>query len=320
LRNKQVKVSVIIPTFRAEASLGRAVASIRRERRLGAEIVLVDNGCRGMAKETVEAMAGRIDRLIHLKKNQGYAGGNNRGAEAAEGDILFLLNDDAWLLPGALEAVVETFERHPEVGVIGCKIFNEDGKTLQHVEVKMNRQGFSRHVGAGDTAGPEYSEPRDVEYITGAAWAIRRDVWDEIGGLAETYFPGYFEEVEFCWTARALGWRVRYVPDAAVVHLGMQTTGRYSQRYFFYYHRSRIRFLLRTSTRRELSSIIRAELSWILRFRNWDQYPALFLAYLLNFLTLPHILRGRKKLWKLVDSGGTGAGSASPGRNSGVEG
>jgi len=312
-----MKVSVIIPTFRAEASLGRAVDSIRRERRLGAEIVLVDNGCRGMAKQTVEAMAGRVDRVVHLEKNQGYAGGNNRGAEVAKGDILFLLNDDAWLLPGALEAVVEAFEQHPEVGVIGCKIFNEDGKTLQHVEVKMNRQGFSRHVGAGDTDGPEYSEPRDVEYVTGAAWAIRRDLWDEIGGLAETYFPGYYEEVEFCWTARALGRRVRYVPGAAVIHLGMQTTGRYSQRYFFYFHRSRIRFLLRTSLRRGFFPILRAELGWILRFRNWDQYPALFLAYLLNSAALPRILRGRRKLWDLVDSGGPAGGSTAGERGMG---
>jgi GT2 family glycosyltransferase len=315
-----MKVSVIIPTFRAEATLGRAVASIRRERRIGAEIVLVDNGCRGMAKQTVEAMAGRVEKVVHLENNQGYAGGNNRGAEVAMGDILFLLNDDAWLLPGALEAVVETFERHPEVGVIGCKIFNDDGKTLQHVEVKMNRQGFSRHVGAGDTDGPEYSEPRDVEYITGAAWAIRRDVWDEIGGLAETYFPGYYEEVEFCWTARALGRRVRYVPGAAVIHLGMQTTGRYSQRYFFYFHRSRIRFLLRTTLRRDSLPILRAELGWILRFRNWDQYPALFLAYLLNFAALPRILRGRRKLWDLVDFGGRPAEAPTGGSDPGAEG
>jgi len=304
-----VKISVIIPTRKPGSTLARAVGSVRKDRRLDTEIILVDNGSRGLARQAVEAGAGRVDRLLRLPRNYGYAGGDRRGAQEASGEVLFLLNDDAWVLPGTLEAIAGAFESDPDAGVIGCKIYEEDEHTLQHVETELNVQAFSRHVGAGEADGPRYSEPKDVKFITGAAWAVRRELWDRVGGLPETYHPGYYEEVEFCWLARALGRRILFVPEARVVHRGMQTTGRYSQRYHFYYHRSRLRFVLRTYCRSEFRRFLVAELCWFLSFRNWDQYPALLGAYVWNLAALPNILRGRRSLWRKA----AGAESASEG-------
>lgn len=292
-----MRISVIIPTQRAGSTLARSIASVRKDRYRDVELILVDNGSRGIARDTVDAVADRVDRLVRLPRNQGYAGGNNRGGEVASGDIFFLLNDDAWILPGTLAAIADAFQRDPTVAVVGCKILNEDEQTLQHVELKLSIQAFSHHVGEGELDGPQYAAPRKVNYITGAAWAIRRSLWDPLGGLSETYFPGYYEEAEFCWLARSLGWSVLFLPQARVIHRGMQTSGRFSHRYFFYYHRSRLQFLLRTGCRSEILSFLQAETGWLLTFRNWDQYPVLFLAYLWNFGMLPRTLRGKKALW-----------------------
>lgn len=299
-----MRISIIIPTWKAGSTLARAVGSVRKDRFHDKEIILVDNGSKGLARQTVDAVAARVHRLIRLPRNLGYAGGNNRGAREASGEILFLLNDDAWILPGTLGAIEAWFAKDPGVGIIGCKVLNEDGETVQHAGAELSQQAFSRHVGAGEPDGPAYRQPREVAFITGAAWAVRRQLWDQAGGLAEAYYPGYYEETEFCWLARGLGWRILLLPEARVIHRGMQTSGRLSQRYHFNYHRSRLRFVLRTYRRSDLGPFVRTEFRWLLSFRNWDQYPALFLAYILNLLALPHILTGRKGLWKKLSSAG----------------
>jgi GT2 family glycosyltransferase len=293
-----VKISVIILTsLRVAPTLARCITTIRKERYRDVEIILVDNATKGLERHSVDAVADRVDQVIHLPRNLGYGGGNNRGAEAASGDILFLLNDDAWILPGTLHAIADAFADDPALGIVGCKIYNQDGRTLQHAGAVLDRQAFSRHLGFGQENGDSYATPRRVDFVTGAAWAIRKHLWDRVGGLTETYLPLYYEETEFCWLGRMLGWSILFLPDARVIHHGMQTSGQLSQHYFFFYHRNRLRYLVRTGQRKELVPFLLAELRWLLSFRNWDQYPALFLAYVWNIAILPKTLLGRRKLW-----------------------
>ena len=296
-----VRISVIIPTRSGAATLERCVLSAMSQNLPGTEVILVDNDSDPQTRDILDSLEPRVGKVVRSGRNLGYAGGNNMGAKVAIGEILFLLNDDAWLLPGALEAVLARMSTDPSIGVVGGKVYDPDGRTLQHVELVVNNQAVSWYIGAGERDQGQYDDEREVEYVTGSAWAIRRELWERLGGLSEAYFPGYFEDVEMCWAARRLGYRVIYLPGARVCHEGMRTVGHLSRGYYYLYHRHRVRFLLRTFEKRRIGSFLRAEIRWILSFRNYDQYFPLLRAYLWNLLRLRETLRGRGELRTLFE-------------------
>jgi GT2 family glycosyltransferase len=186
------------------------------------------------------------------------------------------------------------------VGVVGAKVYDPDGRTLQQVELVLNDHAVPRFLGVGEKDEGQYDPERDVEYVAGSAWAIRRDLWERLGGLSEAYFPGYFEDVELCWAAHKLGYRVLYLPGVRVCHEGMRTVGRLSREYHYLCHRHRVRFVLRTFEKRRIGSFLRAEIRWVLSFRNCDQYVPLLRAYAWNLLRLWGSVRGRRELWGLL--------------------
>lgn len=133
-------------------------------------------------------------------------------------------------------------------------------------------------------AGP----PRECDYVTGAAMAIRRDVWESVGPLDPGYFPIYFEETDLCWKARRAGFEIRVVPRARVIHDESQTQAAWSRRFLVRYHRHRLRFILRNWRGRLLLRALKAEMVWLARNRPYDQLPPLALAYaqaILGWLT-----------------------------------
>ncbi len=299
-----VLISVIIPTRSGAATLERCVDSVISQNVDEAEVLIVDNDSDEATRVVLKSLESRVAQIVRSDRNLGYAGGNDLGSQVAKGEILFLLNDDAWLLPGALEAVLAKMGADPSIGVIGGKVYDPDGGTIQQVQLLVNDQAFTWFLGNGERDDGQYDKEREAEYVTGSAWAIRRDLWERLGGLSEAYFPGYYEDVELCWAARRLGYRVVYLPGVRACHEGMRTVGSLNWKFHYLYHRHRIRFLLRTMERSRIRAFLRAEGRWIISFRNSDQYPALFRAYLWNVLHLRETLRGRKKMWDLLKKEG----------------
>ena len=293
-----LRMSVIIPTCRGAGTLRQCVESVLADTPPSPEIILVDNGSDPATREVIRSLEPRVTTVVRLDRNLGYAGGNNAGVRRATGEILFLLNDDARVLPGTLSTTGGRMLQNPSIGIAGAKIYDPDGHTLQHAGAVLNRHAVSRHRGAGEEDTGQYDVEKDVEFVTGTAWAVTRDLWDRLGGLSEVYFPGYYEETEFCWAARRLGRRVVYLPGARVVHHGMRTTGRLSMRYHYYYHRHRLRYFLRTREKGQVGPFLRGELGWLLSLRNPEQFIPLLGAYLWNGLSLPATLSGRRELWR----------------------
>lgn len=209
--------SVIIPVWNGAdviASCLDAIASHRDDVAAGQpfEIICVDNASRD---DSAAIIAGRYPhvRLLRQPVNLGFAGGVNAGIRAAGGEAVVLLNQDCLPRAGWLRALSAAFEQHPEFGVAGCTIYFADGR-LDHAGATMTRPAaFGEHL---TEVG---REPRPVEYVTGAAMAIRRSVLDAIGLFDEGFYPAYYEECDFCFRARAHGFEIGYVPAAEITHL-----------------------------------------------------------------------------------------------------
>jgi GT2 family glycosyltransferase len=174
-------------------------------------VVVVDNG--GTDREAVEGLGARF---VEPGCNLGFAGGCNRGASEARGDVLVFLNPDTVVDPGALTELARTLD-DPLIGIAMARL-----RLLDRPEL-LNSAGTVVHVTGLAWAG-RYGEPaasvREVEDVaapSGAAMAIRRDLFEELGSFTDELFM-YLEDTELGWRAHLHGLRVVVVPGADVYH------------------------------------------------------------------------------------------------------
>ena len=213
-------ISIIIPLWNGRNLLPGCLESLRTERLKDGsspEIIVVDNASVDSSTAWIAAQSSAV-KLIQHRNNLGFGGGCNRGMRSAQGEILVLLNQDTQVYPGWLQAIEGAFS-NPKIGIAGCKIYYPDGKTIQHAGGKIDWPGGNgSHFGYKEEDNGQWDEPRSLEWVTGAAMAIRRTVFETIGELDEDFWPGYFEDVDYCLRARKHGFEVWYIPSAALQH------------------------------------------------------------------------------------------------------
>jgi GT2 family glycosyltransferase len=283
--------AVIIVTYNSARYIGDCLSSLTAcEGR--PQIVVVDNAS---TDETLEIVDGHASAtLIRNKCNLGFAAAVNLGVEATQGDPIILLNPDTLVSPGYLEAMNKAVES-PSVAIAGCKILEPDGKTLQHVGGRMGTNALTQHIGRGELDCGQYDEVTQVDYVTGAGLAIRREVWALLGGLDEGYWPAYFEDAELCWCARGRGYNVVIEPAAVLRHYergssrsSREASEELSSDYLTAYHRNRIRFASRNFTLSHLiKRFVPAETCWLLSRKRREERRALLRAYLWAVAKLP---------------------------------
>jgi GT2 family glycosyltransferase len=222
--------TVIVVAFQSGEALTRCLDSLA-----GADTIVVNNGVRG---PEIEAAATRV-RVID-SDNQGFGAGCNRGAAAAAGEVLVFLNPDTVAHPGAVEALARRLEEE-SIGVVQARL------ALLGAPDTLNSSGNIVHVsglawpgGYGDPVGT-VSAVRDIPYASGAALAIRADLFRELGGFTEELFL-YQEDLELCWRARLGGRRIVVDPAATVLH--DYVLERADRRKEYYLERNRLIFVL----------------------------------------------------------------------------
>ena len=234
-------VSIVILSYRRPDLLELCLRSLEMHppQGLAYEVIVVGNGLE------IGALADIQRKFPHVlvessPTNLGFAGGCNRGAQRAQGRYIALLNDDAEVDDGWLEALVETIESSPRVGAVGSRILFADG-TLQEAGSILWSDGSTHHIGSGDDAdAPEHAVARDVDYCSGASLLVRRALWDEVGGLEEDFHPAYYEDVDLCLAIEARGWRVVYEPRSVIRHLEGASTDAHFRAFLMRRNRARL--------------------------------------------------------------------------------
>lgn len=208
------RVTAVVLAYGAEPLLESAVRALLSSRGVDLDVVIVDNGCEDGSVERLEGTA-RV-RIDHPGQNLGFAGGCNRGAILARGDLLAFVNADAVVDPMAISRLVAV-AMNGEVGIASASLrLADEPELLNSAGNEIHFLGFSWCTGFGRPA-TEFADQRDVTSATGAAMVLRRDVWADLDGFESRYFV-YHEDAELsirCWQ---LGLRVVFVPDAVVTH------------------------------------------------------------------------------------------------------
>src|SRR5688572_15584005 len=209
-------VSVILVLYnRAELTLA-CLRSIAECGERNIETVIVDNCSSDETPHLLKRVSGA--RIITNSSNLHFLAGVNQAAGECRGDYLLLLNNDAQLLPGALQSALQTLRSSSDIGAVGGKILLVDW-SLQEAGSIVWRDGSCVGYGRGDDPfAPMYCFRRDVDYCSGAFLLTPRKVWEELGGFDRVYAPAYYEETDYCMRLWARGLRVVYEPSAAILH------------------------------------------------------------------------------------------------------
>ena len=193
------------------------------------EIIVVDNASTDGSPEMVRAEFPQV-RLIANPDNRGFTAGNNQGLVESTGRFLLLLNPDTEIVGAALSTMMAYMDAHPEVGALGPRLCYPDGSlqpsrrrfpTLATALVESTvvqewwrDNPLLRRYYMADTPD-EAIQP--VDWVVGACLLVRREVYDQVGGLDEGFFM-YSEEMDWCKRIQDAGWKVVYLPTARVIH------------------------------------------------------------------------------------------------------
>jgi GT2 family glycosyltransferase len=234
------RASVIVVNYNAGRQLTQCLRALQKGCRQDDEIILVDNASTdSSAAEVTHAFPGV--QVVRSEANLGFGCGNNLGARQARGRYLAFLNPDTVVEPGWLEALINALEADPQAGLATSRILllNDPGR-INTCGNECHYTGLALCRGMGMDRGA-FDQLEAVSAVSGAAFAMRRALFQSLGGFDETFFM-YVEDTDLSWRARLAGYRCLYVPASIVYH---DYTLRFGPRKTFYQERNRYMMLLK---------------------------------------------------------------------------
>lgn len=216
-------VSIVMLTFNALEYTRRCVDSLSRHTAYPHEVIFVDNGSTDGTKDYLRDIVAVNPnyRLIDNPANIGFSAGNNQGAKAARGEYVFLLNNDVLVADGWLESMVSALERDERIGMVGpISNYISGRQRLEEIPYKNDEgyYGFARTV---RTANRGKVTPR--RRIAGFAILIRKALYDELGGLDESFGSGNYEDDDLCLRVREKGYAIMVDESTFLHHFGSRT-------------------------------------------------------------------------------------------------
>jgi GT2 family glycosyltransferase len=216
-----VKLSVIVPTYDTAEMTLACCESVMAGLPADTEVIVVDDASRD---DSVARIRGAFPSIVLVQQrvNRGYSAAVNAGVAASRGELLLLLNSDTRVARDALVQFVDAFDRDAKLGIAGAQLIGADGEPQWSAgPVPSLLWMFVAVSGIAPLARPfrrkRKTASNDVGWVTGAAMAVRRSVWNAAGPLRED-FRFYAQDLEFCVRARRAGWNVRLLPDVRVEH------------------------------------------------------------------------------------------------------
>lgn len=239
-------VVVVIVNYRTPILTINCLCSLASEVQSlpGTHVAVVDNDSGDRSVEQIGTAIetegwGNWVSLIPSDHNGGYAFGNNLVIrpvlESSNLPLYFLLlNPDTQVRPGAIKALVDFMEKHPDVGIAGSSFEEADGTpwpitfrfptVLSEMDSGLRLGVVTRLLSNWVVTRTMTDEEAQVDWLPGASMLIRREVFKSVGLMDEGYFL-YCEETDFCLQARRAGWSCWYVPQSRVMHIAGQSTG-----------------------------------------------------------------------------------------------
>ncbi len=209
--------SVVIPNWNGAGFLPACLDSLAKQSYSQIEIIVADNASTDGSQKLLRDRYPHV-RLIELPTNRGFTGACNAGMQAAQGDIIALLNNDTEVDLGWAAAIVDAFDRHSEVGLVASKMLLFDRRDTFHTAgdyFTLDGRAGNRGVWQKDVG--QYDREEYVFSACGGSSAYRKSMLKTVGLLDDDFFFS-LEDVDLAWRAQLWGWRCLYTPKAVVYH------------------------------------------------------------------------------------------------------
>jgi len=210
------------------------------------EIIVVDNASSNNEFDRLCIKYPRIE-IVKSDTNLGFAGGNNLGIKHAIGNFIFFINNDAIIKDDSIADFIEIFKTSDKIGAISPKI------KFAYEPMNLQFAGFTRlsnitlrnsQIGNNLPDSEIYNIKKEIPYIHGAAFVVKRDVLDKIGLMPDMYFL-YYEELDWSERIKDGGYNLYYNPVLTIYHKESQSTGYNSPLQAYYLTRNRFIFAYR---------------------------------------------------------------------------
>lgn len=236
-----MRASVIIVSYNSREYLSGCLPSLIPSLGQQDEIIIVDNASSDNTSPWLIQQYPEI-HLIRSNQNLGYAGGNNLGAKHAHGKYLVFLNPDTIVDKNWLDSLINVLDNNPKVGLATSKIFLlQNPQTINTCGNDVHISGITLCRGMNQPSNL-YSKQEEVSAVSGAAFAIRTDLFNSLGGFDESFFM-YMEDTDLSWRARLNGALCMFVPHSLVHHAYSLQFGTEK---VFYQERNRYMLLIKT--------------------------------------------------------------------------
>ncbi|OUU96355.1 MAG: hypothetical protein CBC35_01420 [Planctomycetes bacterium TMED75] len=224
-------LSIIIVNWNSKNYVRKCLKSIQENGdSLATQVIVVDGGSFDGCDEMINNEFSWVE-FVQANNNIGFGQSNNLGATKASGEYLLLLNPDTELKPGALNHLVSSAIRSPELGIMGARLLNSDG-TLQTSSVhalptplnqfldsELARRIYPKSSFFGTAKAYSSQKDTEVEAVSGACMLIRSSLFNDIGGFSSCYFM-YAEDMDLCFKTRKAGLRNYHCPACEIIHHG----------------------------------------------------------------------------------------------------
>ncbi len=257
--------AIVILNWNGAEHLKKFLPSVVKNTPSWVDVVVVDNGS---TDNSLELLYGGFQsvKVVKLDQNYGFANGYNKALKQLKYTYYILLNSDVEVCEGWCEPLFDELSKDPKLGAVSPKILSFDepskfeyaGAAGGYIDILGYPFCRGRILQSLESDCGQYDDPKDLFWVSGAAFGCRGEVFEELGGFDGDLFA-HMEEIDLCWRMQLQGYKVRIVPQSKVYHLGGGTLSTNSPNKIYLNHRNNLAMLYKCAptNQRILVAIVR---------------------------------------------------------------
>ncbi len=309
--SSKIKISIVILNWNGSSFLQRFLPSVVACSDENSEIIVADNGSTDDSKKVVKVDFPTV-KYLQLDQNYGFAEGYNRALASISADYIVLLNSDVQVTPGWLRPMAQLLDKDPSIGICQPKILSLDRP--DEFEYAGAAGGFIDRFGYPYCRGRilqevekdlrQYDDTLPVSWASGACMMVRADLWKSCNGF-DADFWAHMEEIDLCWRAQHLGYRVFICPESVIYHLGGGTLHYNSPLKIYLNFRNNLYLLFKNlpgiqlATKLPVRMILDGVAALVFLLKGEPKsFGKVFSAHLKFYRSLPSLARKRKAIFK----------------------